>query len=302
MRDKNIFYGVITALVTPFKENKIDFIALKALIDRQIAFGIKSLVIAGSTAEGHSLTSDEYYELVKNSVLIANGRINIIAAVSTVSTSEALNKVSVVEPMGVNGLMCTVPHYIIPTQQGIYEHFYQIHQNSKLPIIIYIHPKRTGIDVTDSIIYKLAALERIFGIKDAGNDIERPLRITSNISNYTENFNLLTGNDNNVVAYTSHGGRGVISVISNLLPKLMKQLYNSCYINDFNSALKLQHKLIPVYDAVFAENNPIGIKTALKIFDLCQDDVRLPLIKGSKAACDNIKKINFTKLENFVFK
>jgi 4-hydroxy-tetrahydrodipicolinate synthase len=294
--NNNIFKGVLTALITPLKNNLIDFSSLKKLIDLQINAGIDGIVIGGSTGEGNSLSDEEYNSLVKFAVSYSDGRIPIIASISTTSTQSAVKKIKDIELFdskpAISGLMCTVPHYIRPTQQGVIDHFSHIHDTTDLPIMIYIHPGRTGIDLEDETIIQLTKFKRIIAIKDAGNDINRPLRLLANIP---DAFNMLTGNDENVIAYASHGGRGCVSVISNLFPNQAKQIQNFLTAGKFNEALEVQKKLLPLYETIFSEPNPIGIKHAASIMGLCDDEIRLPLTK----ALSSTKKVILSAINRY---
>ena len=286
--EKNIYEGLITALITPFKNGKIDETALTKLIEFQIAAGVNGIVVGGSTGEGTSLQDEDYYNLIKLSTQVANKKINIIAGLSSVSTECALNKAKILNQSGINGIMCTAPHYIRPEQEGIINHFQLLHDNTDLPLILYIHLGRTGVDLKDNTILKLAECKRIVAIKDAGADIMRPLRLSSKLPAY---FTMMSGNDENCIAYSSHGGKGCISVISNIFPKECQQLQNYLKNGNYSEALKLQQELFPIYEAVFAESNPIGIKYAAQLLNLCSEEVKLPLTIARAATQEPIKKI-----------
>lgn len=287
----NIFSGVLTALITPFKNNQIDYPAIERLIGIQIGTpGINGLVVAGSTGEGGMLTDGEYYELMQHIVKFAKNEISIIASVATIGTEMAVEKVQKLQQIGVTGLMCTVPHYSKPTQEGVIQHYNMIHENSDLPIIVYIHPSRTGIELTDDTILKLSEYPRIIAIKDAGSDIERPLRLRGEIH---ENFNLLSGDDSTAVAYYAHGGNGVVSVASNIMPDICTIIHNHCIRGEYRAARLYQHKLMPFYEALNHAPNPIGIKYALSGLGLCRNELRLPLTKASKATESVINKVSY---------
>ncbi len=283
----NIYKGLITALVTPFKDNKIDEKALESLIAFQIQSGITGLVVAGSTGEGNSLEDLEYYNLIHLANEMANKKINIIAALSTVATESAVKKIKKLTKLGINGIMCTSPHYIRPEQDGIIKHFQMLHDSTNLPLMLYTHLGRTGVDLADSSILKLAECERIVAIKDAGSDISRPLRLSGKLPS---NFSMMTGNDENSIAYNSHGGKGCVSVVSNILPIECKQLQNYLDQGNYSKAIILQEKLLPLYESLFIESNPIGVKCAMQLLNLCSDEIKLPLTKARLKTHDSIKK------------
>ena len=287
-----IFKGLLTALITPLDENdNIDFRALESLVERQVASGINGLVIAGSTGEGSSLSDEEYYELIKTVIDCSKGRIPIIAGVVGVSTASVCEKVSILSNMNIEGLMCTAPHYIRPEQEGLYQHFQAINNASTLPIMIYLHPGRTGCDMSDSTILKLAALDKIVALKDCSSDIEKPLRLLPRLSS---TFVFLAGDDNRFLAYSAHGGVGCVSVIANIFPKLCKKIESLWNSGDLIKARELQQQLMPLMTAIFSESNPIGIKCAAHDLKLCGDKIRLPLTKARE---DTRKKINELMLD-----
>lgn len=288
----NIFSGVITALITPFQDNEIDYSAMENLINIQMSTtGINGLVIAGSTGEGGMLTDAEYYQLIEHIVkYVEYDEMPIIAAVSTIGTDLAVEKVKKLTKLKVDGLMCTVPHYSKPTQQGVIQHFKALHDNSNLPIMIYIHPGRTGIDLSDDTILELSQLPRIIAIKDAGNDIERPVRLRGAVH---ENFNMLSGDDSTSVAYHVHGGNGVVSVASNIIPDICAIIYNHCIRGEYKKARASVHELLPLYAALNNEPNPIGVKYAISDLGLCKNELRLPLTKASQETQSMIKKISY---------
>lgn len=283
----NFYKGLITALVTPFQNNKIDKAALEKLIILQIQSGVSALIIGGSTGEGTSLEEEEYYDLIKLSNEISEKKIAIIASLSASATEHAIKKIRKLNSLEIEGIMCSSPHYVKAEQNGIIKYFQTLHNNTNLPLMLYNNPSRTGVELTDSSILKLSEYPRIVAIKDAGNDICRPLRLSGKVP---INFNMLTGNDENCIAYSSHGGRGCVSVISNILPKESKQLQEYLSKGDYLKAIKLQQKILPVYKALFIESNPIGIKCAMQLLNLCSDETRLPLTKIRLKRSNLIKK------------
>lgn len=268
----NIFDGTITALITPFFEGEIDLKSLKVLIDRQIKSGINGIVIGGSTGEGSCLNEEQYFELVKVAAEYADNKISIFAGMTAASTSEALIKLKKLSNFGIEGIMCTAPHYIKPEQEGLFQHFKAIHEETNLPLMLYIHPGRTGCDFLDETIIRIMNLERFAAIKDATSDLEKPLRILPK-----SDINMLTGNDSAVLSYYANGGCGCVSVIANIFPKLCKQIDNSWKNGEIGKALLIQRELMPLCSAIFAESNPIGIKYAAYKLDLCSKEILLPL-------------------------
>lgn len=279
----NIFDGTITALITPFFQGEIDFKSLKALIDRQIKSGINGIVIGGSTGEGSCLNEEQYFKLVEVAFEYAANRINIFAGMTAVSTSEALIKLNKLSNFAINGIMCTASHYIKPEQEGLFQHFKAIHAASNLPLMLYIHPGRTACDFSDDTIFRIMELERFVAIKDATSDLEKPLRILPK-----SDINMLTGNDSAVLSYYANGGCGCVSVISNIFPKLCKQIDNSWKNGEIGKALVIQRELAPLYSAIFAESNPIGIKYAAYKLGLCSEEILLPLTFASSAVRSGI--------------
>lgn len=281
-----IFKGVLTALITPFLDNKIDYPALYNLLDRQIAASVDGVVIGGSTGEGSSLTTDEYHELITAAVKYANKRIPIIAGVNAVSTQEAVAKVSALCKLGIDGLMCTAPHYIIPEQDGLILHYKAINEASTLPIMLYIHPPRTACDFSDETLLQIAEFEHIVSVKDATSDLEKPLRILPHLTNFT----MLTGNDPSMLSYNANGGSGCVSVIANILPKLCKQIDNFWRSGNISAALELQQKLVPFSLALCMEGNPIGVKHAATKMNLCSKEIRLPLTPAKQGSAKIINE------------
>ncbi len=272
--ENNIYSGLITALITPFRDGKIDHTSLSNLILLQIKAGVNALVIGGSTGEGSSLDEQDYYELIKSASELSCGRIPIIAGVSAISTESAVNKIKNLNEIKINGIMSVPPLYVKPSQEGIIKHFEAISKATNLPIMLYDNPSRVGVECSDETILKLATNGLIVALKDAGGDIERPLRLSINLPKH---FNMLTGDDSKSVAYSAHRGVGCVSVISNILPNQCVLLQNYLRDGNFSKALMMQQKLLPIYNAVFAESNPIGVKCAAGLIKLCSSEIKLPL-------------------------
>ncbi|XVN43062.1 MAG: 4-hydroxy-tetrahydrodipicolinate synthase [Candidatus Rickettsia vulgarisii] len=284
----NIFTGLITALITPFKNNQLDFDSLEKIINYQIDNKVDGIVVGGSTGEGTSLTMQEYRDLLQAAVKIAGKRLPIISGCSSNSTNLAIEMVKISEEAGVDGFMCSVPPYVKPMQEGIYLHFEALHNASNLSIMLYSVPSRTIFDFTDETILRLSKLSRIIALKDAYNDLERPIRLKNMID---KEFNLLCGNDEIALSYNAQGGVGCVSVTSNVMPKLCKELQDSCKNNDYHKALAIQRQLSPLYKSLFLESNPIGVKYATHKLGLCTNELRLPLTPATNNTQEKINKV-----------
>lgn len=268
-----IFKGIITALITPFKDGKIDLKALEKLIGKQAAAGVDGVVIGGSTGEGSSLSEEEQHELLSAALKFAAGKVKIIAAITAVSTLEAVKKVQDLCKFDIDGIMCTAPHYVKPEQQGLVLHYKAISEASSVPLMVYIHPGRTGCDFSDKTLLEIAGFDNIVAVKDATSDIEKPLRILSKV----KNFNMMIGDDSRMLAYNAHGGLGCVSVTANIFPKILKKIDTLWQAGKVIEARDLQQKLMPFFASISAESNPIGIKYAVFKAGLCGSEIRLPL-------------------------
>ncbi|ABE04821.1 4-hydroxy-tetrahydrodipicolinate synthase [Rickettsia bellii] len=284
----NIFKGLITAIITPFRDNKLDLNALEKILEYQINAEVNAVVIAGSTGEGSSLSFEEYKLLLQTAKDIVNKRIPVISGCSSNNTACAIELAAESTKIGVDGFMISPPSYLKPTQGGIYKHFEAIHEASNLPIMLYSVPSRTGVDFTDETILKLSKLSRILALKDAGIDLERPLRIKSVIN---KEFNLLCGNDDLSLAFNAQGGVGCVSVASNITPKLCKELQEKWHNNDVKGALGIHQRLLPLYKALFVESNPIPVKYAMYYLGFCTNEIRLPLTEATDTTKKQIEEI-----------
>jgi 4-hydroxy-tetrahydrodipicolinate synthase len=296
-KTENFIKGVLTALITPFADGKIDFAAVQKMLDQQLEANIDGIVLAGSTGEGNFLSEQELSELIKFTKDHIAARTKITVGTASASTEESLNRAKIAEALGVDAVMLTVPYYVKPGQEGLYQHFKIIHDQTSLPIVVYTNPGRTGIDLADETIIRLAKLDRVIALKDAGGDIERPVRIGKYVDS---SFHMLSGDDSNLIAFLAHGGHGLISVTSNILPKSMRDLYLLYKAGQGRQALELQRKLYDIYGAIFAESNPIGTKCAANMMGLCNDELRLPLTPATMKTRERLNSLKslFLELEN----
>jgi len=284
----NIFKGLITAIITPFKNNKLDLESLEKILEYQIKAKVDAVLVAGSTGEGSSLSFEEYKLLLQTAKDIINNRIPIISGCSSNNTAYAIELAIESTRIGVDGFMASPPSYVKPTQYGIYKHFEAIHEASNLPIMLYSAPTRSGADFADETIFKLIKLSRVLALKDCGVDLERPLRIRAVVK---EEFNLLTGNDDAALAFNAQGGIGWVSVASNVAPKLCKELLEKWYKNDVKGALEIHQKLLPLYKVLFIESNPIPVKYAMHYLGFCENEIRLPLTEATEKTKKLIEEI-----------
>lgn len=283
----NPFLGLITALITPFKNDKIDYASLEKIINHQIDSGIKAIVIAGSTGEGATLSFEEYNSLIKSAIDISKSRINIIAGCTSSSTSYTISLAKTAQDLGADALMCSPPPYNKPTQSALYAHFKALHDATNLPIMLYAAPSRAAVDFTDNTIVELSNLPRILAIKDCAADLERPLRILNRVKN---NFHVLSGDDSLSLAYNGQGASGLVSVASNIFPKEMTEVQESWNSGDLSKAISLQKRYISLYKALFIETNPIPVKFAASILGLCSEEMRMPLQELSASSKEIVSK------------
>ncbi|WP_094751973.1 4-hydroxy-tetrahydrodipicolinate synthase [Psychromonas sp. CD1] len=268
--------GCIVALVTPMNENgEIDFITIKKLVEFHIESGTDAIVSMGTTGESATLTTDEHVEVVLKTLEYAAGRIDIIAGNGANSTAVAVSLSKRLENSGIVAGLNVTPYYNKPTQEGLYQHFKQIAQASKLPQILYNVPARTGVDLLPETIARLAKLDNIIGIKEATGDISRFLEIKKLVP---ANFLLYSGDDLTCCEFLLKGGDGVISVSSNIAPVLMNEMCKAALSGDKQSAEKINAQLSPLYKTLFLEANPIPVKWACAQLGLISTaDCRLPL-------------------------
>lgn len=291
----NYIHGCITALITPFdKKGNLDKITLKKLIRRQIENGIHGLVPCGTTGESPTLSHKEHDKVIEITVREANGRVPVIAGTGSNSTLEAIRLTKAAEKSGANASLQVVPYYNKPTQRGLFNHFSQIALKTKLPIILYNIPGRSVVDLEIKTIVELAKKNRnIIGIKEASGSIKKVKDI---IKNCPKKFIVLSGEDSLNFSILKQGGKGFISVTSNLLPKECSDIYNNFISGEIKKSEKINNKLKRINEFLFIETNPIPIKFAMNHLKLCSNEIRSPLVGLSKKFSDKLAK-EITKLK-----
>lgn len=274
MKEKTIFQGVATAIVTPMNENGVDYDAFGRLIDWQIEQGINGLVVAGTTGEGSTLSDEEHREVLAYAVKRINGRVPCIAGTGSNDTAYAIELTKYACSIGCDAMLVVTPYYNKATQKGLVKMFNAIADASTKPIIVYNIPSRTGVNIEPATFVELAKHPRIAAIKEA----------SGNLSKMVEEFALLdgsldiySGNDDQIVPTLSMGGKGVISVLSNIMPKETVAMCDAFYAGDVATAAKMQCKYLPLIQALFCEVNPIPVKAALAAMGRMEGVIRLPL-------------------------
>ena len=269
-----MFKGSITALITPFRDGAVDEAAFRKLIDWQIAEGTHGVVPCGTTWESPTLSHKEHRQVTEICIETVNKRVPVIAGCGSNSTSEAIGLCQHAQEAGADAALVVTPYYNKPTQEGLYQHFKAIHDATDLPIIIYNIPARSVVDMSVDTMARLAQLPRIVGVKDATADLGRATRQRNACG---PDFCMLSGEDITALAFNAHGGRGCISVTSNIAPRLCAEFQELTLKGDFAGALKLQDKLSVLHDAMFVETSPGPVKYAASLLGLCSAEMRLPM-------------------------
>ncbi|GEM_PF-207300 len=283
---------LFSALPTPFLRGEIDFNSLEKLFSQQIQAGVYGVVLSGSTGEGHSLTKEEWTKLMQFGVKFKD-KIKIVAGVGFNITKKAVEYAKLADELGADYILATTPYYNKPQQRGIFNHFFQISSVvKKTKIILYNVPGRTATDMADETIVKLAGkCKNIVALKDATGKLERVGNVMNLIKDVRDDFVLLSGEDATQIGFNAMGGRGVISVVSNVAPELCKKIQTLCENNDFAGALQYQNQLVDLSKAMFCETNPVPVKYALyKMGIFKSPECRLPLVELEKKSKEFIDK------------
>ena len=275
-----MFRGSLVALVTPFDDdNRVDYAALKSLVDFHVAEGSDGLVIAGTTGESATLATDEHVELIGRAVEIADGRLPIIAGTGSNSTAQTVNLSTAVSDTGIDAYLVVVPYYNKPVQEGLYRHFSAIADAVDKPVILYNVPGRTVADLLPETVGRLAEHGNIVAIKEATGDIQRLRDIQAVVPS---DFGLLSGDDFTVLPFIEQGGHGVVTVSGNVVPAQMAELCRLASAGEHEAAKAIDDRLQPLNAALFAESNPIPVKWAVGRMGLIGPGIRLPLTEFSE--------------------
>ena len=276
-----LFKGVITALITPLRDGKVDEAAFTRLLERQIDAGVHGVVPMGTTGESASLHIDEHKRVVELCVQVAAGRVRVIAGAGSSATDKSIELVRHAKTVGADGALVVTPYYNRPSQAGLAAHFEAIAEAVQLPILLYNVPGRTGVDLANETVARLASHPNIVGVKDATGDLARISWMRANID--APQFDLISGDDPSYLGYLAHGGVGVISVTSNVAPEAMVALHAAAASGDYAAARGWQDRLIGLHKGLFLDNSPSPAKYALSRLGFCTEEVRLPLVPTADA-------------------
>lgn len=284
-----MFKGSIVAIVTPFKNGKIDETSLRNLVNWHIDEGTHGIVPVGTTGESPTLDHNEHREVVEIVIDQVNNRVPVIAGAGSNSTSEAISLLMHAESVGADAALIVTPYYNKPTQEGLYEHFKAIDKASMgIPIMIYNIPPRSIVDMSVEVMGKLSNLENIIGVKDATSDLSR---VEKQKNQCKDGFLQFSGEDITAFEFMKNGGNGCISVTANILPKLCSDFQNLCLEGNYDEALKIHKKLEPMHNALFIETSPSPVKYVLSKMGLIEDELRLPLVSIRQETKEILDKI-----------
>lgn len=275
---KNTFKGAATALITPMKDGKIDYQSFEALIEDQIKNDIDGLVVCGTTGESSTLSDSEHRDLIKFCVEKVNGRVPVIAGTGSNDTSYAVELSSYACEVGADMLLLVTPYYNKTSQRGLVKHFEAVANAVDKPIILYNVPSRTGLNIAPATYKELSYNEKIVAVKEASGNISQIAEIMQLCGN---NLDVISGNDDQIVPIMALGGVGVISVLSNVMPKQTHEMCRAMLDGDVKKAAEMQLKYLPLINALFSETNPIPVKAAMTKLGMCSSEIRLPLCEMS---------------------
>jgi len=281
-----MFSGSLVALITPFKNGRIDEQAYQSLIEWQIREGTDGFVPCGTTGESPTLSHEEHMRVVEICIAAAKGKAPVIAGTGSNSTEEAIMLTRHAKKAGADGCLVVTPYYNKPTQEGLYQHFKAIHDAVDLPIVIYNIPGRSVVDMSIETMGRLAGLDHVVGVKDATADLARVTRTRLALG---ERFCQLSGEDGTAVGFLAQGGHGCVSVTANVAPRLCAEMHDAWRAGDIAAVMRIQDRLMPVHDAMFCETNPGPVKFAASLLGLGAADLRLPLTVPSDANQSRIR-------------
>ena len=282
-----MFAGSMVALVTPFKDGKVDRTSLEGLVEFHVEHGTSGIIPCGTTGESATLSHEEHEDVIKAVIKAVNKRVPVIAGTGSNSTEEAVRLTRAAEKSGADGALMISPYYNRPTQEGIYQHYKKVADSVGIPIIIYNIPGRTGSKIEPETLARLSEIKNVAGVKEATGSVDQAIDV---IRLCGDRLAVYSGEDSLTFSLMALGGKGVISTVANIVPKEMSQLTEACLKGNWERGREFQFKLMPLIRAVFLETNPIPIKTALSLMGKCTGELRLPLTPMSEGALKKMKQ------------
>lgn len=277
-----MFGGTGTAVVTPFKEGGVDFESFGRFLNWQIEGGVEFLVVLGTTGESPTVTADERAEIITFAVKTAAGRVPVVIGTGSNSTAAAAALSQQAEALGADGVLVVTPYYNKPTQEGLYQHFKAVAAAIKIPLIVYNVPGRTGTNILPETVHRLSRLLNVAGIKEAAGDVAQIDTLVRLIKKDRPDFAILSGNDDQAFHLVNSGGDGVISVLSNVMPRETSDMIRLALAGEVEKARELHHRMFPLMKNLFMESNPIPVKYAVNRLGLCRNELRLPLVPATE--------------------
>ncbi len=286
--ETNMIEGISTALITPFRNGQVDEEALRVLVEKQIEAGIDGLIPCGSTGESATLSHIEHRRVVEIVIEATAGRVPVIAGAGSNSTREAIELTIHAREAGASGALLLSPYYNKPTQKGIYAHYAAVAKEASFPVVIYNIPGRTASNISADTVARLARLDNIIGIKEASGDLDQMAHIIAKSPN---DFAVVSGDDCLTLPLLALGGKGVISTTANVAPVQMSQLVREFQAGNIEGSRQIHFELLPLFDALFCETNPIPVKAASAALGWCSDEIRLPLTPIGDANLEHLKVV-----------
>jgi 4-hydroxy-tetrahydrodipicolinate synthase len=266
--------GSFVALITPFRNGGVDEAKFQEFVAWQVEQGTHGLVPTGTTGEAPALSHEEQERVIALCAEVANGKVPVVAGTGSNSTAHTIELTRMAKEAGATAALIVCPYYNKPTQEGLFQHFKAVHDAVDIPIVIYNIPGRSAVDMSNATMARLAKLPNIVGVKDATNDLARPLRMRVEIGS---DFAMMSGEDATAVAYLAQGGDGCISVTANIAPRLLAEMHTAWQRSEIDTVRRINERLIPLHDALFAETSPAPVKYAASLLGKCEPNVRQPL-------------------------
>jgi 4-hydroxy-tetrahydrodipicolinate synthase len=283
-----MFEGTLTALITPFRDGQVDEAALRALVDYQIDAGIDGLVPCGSTGESATLSYEEHHRVIEITIEAAAGRVPVIAGTGSNSTREAIDITQHAKNAGADGALLLSPYYNKPTQEGIFLHYKAVAETTGLPIVVYNIPGRTASNISPDTLGRLARIENVVGVKESSGDLDQIAHV---VAACPDDFSVVSGDDALTLPLLAVGGKGVISTSSNVAPREVAEIGRRFRAGDASGALEVHQRLLPLFDALFCETNPIPVKAAAAALGWCDGEIRLPLTPITAPSLERLKLV-----------